>query len=327
MTDEQAVVLIKKYLRGFSRKKTVKNYYHQINLDESREERIVVIGDIHCDFTSLSTILTLLSTDESYNYLTKARFVFLGDYIDRGNNMLRTIRLLLGFKKNLEERCILLRGNHELIFCEDGRMNSYVTPSDTADELNNKFAGDKEFLELFANFFNQLPSYCVVHAQKKNYFLVHGSIPEDIFTYGGAYIDTETAEVKFLKEPPEPMDEFRRKMLLSMLWGDPKEVKRKMQFGFESRFEFGREQFDSFMKTNKLDVLIRSHEPVNDGVKSFFDGRLYTLFSTGGVNNPDTSYWAEGSLFNVSSPKIAIINSLSEEITFIDIFKTMNHDK
>jgi hypothetical protein len=61
------------------------------------------------------------------------------------------------------------------------------------------------------------------------------------------------------------------------------------------------------MKNSRLDALIRSHEPENKGYKSFFGGRLHTIFSTGGKGNPDTAYWTEGSWLNVDSPQTGCI--------------------
>lgn len=311
MDDKQLSANIQTLFDYFS-KKDSREYYRKITLDKSSEDKVVVVGDIHCDFASLSTLYKKLSSDRNYDYVKKGYFVFLGDYIDRGHNMLKTILLLLLIKKKMGDRCILLRGNHELIFCQDGILKSYVDPSETADELNGKFAKKQVFLESFANYFNKLPTYCIVSVQEKNILLVHGSIPKDEFTEAGAYIDTPTGEIKFSKEPPEDIDSFRRRMLLSMLWGDPKEVKRKLQIARESRFEFGNEQFNTFMTNSKLNVLIRSHEPEKEGLKTFFDGRLHTIFSSGHIGNPDSQYGIEGSFFGVISPKIEIINHNAE---------------
>lgn len=42
---------------------------------------------------------------------------------------------------------------------------------------------------------------------------------------------------------------------------------------------YGIDRIDSFMELNRLEVIIRSHEPVQDGIEKFGDSNLYTVFS------------------------------------------------
>jgi serine/threonine protein phosphatase 1 len=65
----------------------------------------IIIGDIHGCAESL---IALVSRLEPYQ---NRRFVFLGDYIDRGSDSFRVIDFLIGFSKDHD--CIFLRGNHE----------------------------------------------------------------------------------------------------------------------------------------------------------------------------------------------------------------------
>ena len=82
-----------------------------------------------------------------------------------------------------------------------------------------------------------------------------------------------------------------------MIWGDPSNYEEKMQT--EGRFEFGSKQFDRFANRNQIGLLFRSHEEEPHGYKPFFENRLYTIFSTGGMDNCQTGYPAVEPAFAV----------------------------
>lgn len=75
-----------------------------------------IFGDIHGQFTDLMTFFALYGCPhengepkdiEHYDY------VFLGDFVDRGNHSLETICLLLALKVVYPKQIHLIRGNHE----------------------------------------------------------------------------------------------------------------------------------------------------------------------------------------------------------------------
>lgn len=67
--------------------------------------RLIAVGDIHAHYNLLLDLMEKIKPDES------DKFVFLGDYIDRGKNSKKVVDYLLEFKEKYE--CIFLRGNHE----------------------------------------------------------------------------------------------------------------------------------------------------------------------------------------------------------------------
>jgi hypothetical protein len=56
------------------------------------------------------------------------------------------------------------------------------------------------------------------------------------------------------------------------------------------------------MDRNGYDIMIRGHQPVDNGIMFCYNNRLISLFSSGGHNNPDT-YYAD----DVASPAFIII--------------------
>lgn len=74
------------------------------------ESRLLVIGDIHGSITALRRLLARVEPRPDDT------LIFLGDYIDRGEDSRAVLDLLMELER--ERRCIFLKGNHEDMFLQ-----------------------------------------------------------------------------------------------------------------------------------------------------------------------------------------------------------------
>ncbi|MEO1022560.1 MAG: metallophosphoesterase family protein [Bacteroidota bacterium] len=89
-----------------------------------REPALVAIGDIHGCAQTLSALLTQLSNQCAAG----TRYVFLGDYVDRGPDSKSVIDLLLEFSESYS--CTFLEGNHEWMMTralKEGNWDRWLT--------------------------------------------------------------------------------------------------------------------------------------------------------------------------------------------------------
>ena len=71
--------------------------------------RTIIIGDIHGCYYTLLNLLEKVEYDKQNDKL-----VFVGDYIDRGNNSFEVVEYLINLQKEVgKDKCVCLIGNHE----------------------------------------------------------------------------------------------------------------------------------------------------------------------------------------------------------------------
>jgi serine/threonine protein phosphatase 1 len=86
---------------------------------------IGVLGDVHGNADRLERALSELATEDRL-------VIMVGDYINRGPDSRRVMDLLVAAKKQLGERLVLLRGNHEVA------LMSFIDTGDPASFLRHK---------------------------------------------------------------------------------------------------------------------------------------------------------------------------------------------
>src|SRR5258708_39365590 len=82
------------------------------------------IGDIHGCEAPLSR---LLDACNNWSGNCRRRFVFLGDYIDRGPQSAAVIRKLMAWQGQCPDQVVCLRGNHEdMLLLAHHNSNAYM---------------------------------------------------------------------------------------------------------------------------------------------------------------------------------------------------------
>jgi serine/threonine protein phosphatase 1 len=78
------------------------------------------IGDVHGCFGEL---VSLIATCDLLSEAEDARFVFIGDYVDRGPDTRKVIEFSIQSQRREAGRFICLRGNHEAMLIDAASKN------------------------------------------------------------------------------------------------------------------------------------------------------------------------------------------------------------
>jgi len=131
------------------------------------------------------------------------RYLFLGDYVDRGSHSLETICLLLALKVKYPESFYLLRGNHE-----SARINKkYGFFSEISEQFLPKRKAEMIFFT-FNQAFNHMPIASVVD---HSVFCCHGGLSPSL------------KSIYCINKIERPTEVPREGLLSDVLWSDPDE--------------------------------------------------------------------------------------------------------
>jgi len=222
--------------------------------------RLVVVGDIHGDFSSLANILKESHVVDGMKG-RKTRIIFLGDYGDRGDKSAEVYSLLLRLKVMFPLSVILLRGNHE------GPRDLQAVPHDLPYQLQIKFDvhGGPIYQELL-RIFDLFYSAALI---PEKYLFVHGGVP----SLANSMDDIARAN---LTHPATSH-------LEEILWNDPVENMQGTAMSPRGAGKlFGENVTRRILKLVNATTVIRGHEPCQEGVLTFHDGAILTVFSRKG---------------------------------------------
>lgn len=234
--------------------------YERLVTLEPKGEALVV-GDLHGDLESLFYILKKSDFINNLASSKEAILIFLGDYGDRGPNSAEVYYTIMKLKLSFPDQIILLRGNHE------GPVDLHFTPHDLPLQFQIRFEEDWKqayyrIRELFACFYNAV-------LVKKRFLMVHGGLSPNI----------KSVEDIALAHLTHPKHDF----LEHLLWSDPKDNIETTLYSTRGAGKF----FSRSVTINVLEkigarILIRGHEPCDNGFKFNHGEKVLTLFSRKG---------------------------------------------
>lgn len=228
-------------------------YVKELLIEESNVQPIsspcTVCGDIHGQFHDL---LNLFKTGGD---VPATKYVFMGDFVDRGYHSLETFTLLLCLKARYPAYITLLRGNHE------SRQITQVYGF--YDECQRKY-GTSNPWKYCCEVFDYLTISALIDG---TVLCVHGGLSPDIRTLDQIRTIDRRQEI-----PPEGA-------FCDLLWSDPEEVATWTVSPRGAGWLFGAVATTEFNHINKLELICRAHQLVQEGYKYMFGERIVTVWS------------------------------------------------
>lgn len=242
-----------------------------ISVNVAKDETLVLVGDIHGQFKDMQTYVLAPQRDViSAKGKKDCKFLFLGDYVDRGPQGIEVVALLLALKVEYPEHIFLLRGNHE----EATVCRMYGFLQECRSKLSPNAWGS------FNNVFCFLPLGAVVEATIEDpaekvvtFFCCHGGLNP---------YNNNVQALQFLRRSEYGqgiLDGDDSEVVDGLLWSDPAEhdgFRRNMR---GCGFTFGANTTAEFCEANTVQFVCRAHQMIMEGFNWDHNGKLLTIFS------------------------------------------------
>jgi len=217
-----------------------------INLDGP----LYVVGDIHGNIFDLIRIFIYAKPPPF------SRFLFLGDYVDRGQYSVEVITLLFSLLIAFPGHITLLRGNHEF----DSMNQNYGFHM----EIMNQFGTDTLF-NAFNDSFAYMPIVSIINDK---IFAVHGGLSPQL---------NSLSQIMKIRRP---LNGYEGDLISDLVWSDPSlESKTYDKSNRGLGVTFGLQTLQTFLEKFNMKEMIRAHQCVKNGISKFGSGLLYTVFS------------------------------------------------
>ncbi|NXF09534.1 PPE1 phosphatase, partial [Smithornis capensis] len=256
------------------------------SISTSYSKEITICGDLHGSLDDLLMIFYKNGLPSQQN-----RYVFNGDYVDRGENSMEILLILFAFFLLYPNDLHLNRGNHE-----DYIMN--LRYGFTKEVLRKYKDHSKQILFLLRDIFSWLPLATIIDSKV---LVLHGGISDT--TDLNFLKKLQRNKLKSLLRPPKSVkgkedqkeDIFTTskqsisQQILDILWSDPRNYNGcRPNKARGAGCYFGPDVTTKLFEKYNLKMLIRSHEFKREGYDICHGGKVITIFSA-------SNYFAEGS--------------------------------
>ncbi|NXY29130.1 PPE1 phosphatase, partial [Pomatorhinus ruficollis] len=242
------------------------------HLSTSYSKDITVCGDLHGNLDDLLLIFYKNGLPSEQN-----RYVFNGDFVDRGKNSMEILIILFAFLLIYPNDFHLNRGNHE-----DYIMNlRYGFTKEVSKKYKDHW---KQILCLLRDVFSWLPLATIIDSKV---LILHGGISD---TTDLDFLNAlERNKVRDHIHVRDILFSCKNFVILDILWSDPRSqngcTPNKSRGG---GCYFGPDVTAKLFERYNLKMLIRSHEFKPEGYEISHDGKVITIFSA-------SNYYEEGS--------------------------------
>ncbi|GAO16526.1 hypothetical protein UVI_02023910 [Ustilaginoidea virens] len=226
---------------------------------------VTVCGDIHGQFYDLLELFRIaggmpgesrVEAPKTATTSAETRFIFLGDFVDRGYFSLETFTLLMCLKAKYPDRIILVRGNHE------SRQITQVYGF--YEECQQKY-GNASVWKACCHVFDFLVLAAIVDGEV---LCVHGGLSPEIRTIDQIRVVARAQEI-----PHEGA-------FCDLVWSDPEDIATWAISPRGAGWLFGDKVANEFNHVNGLKLIARAHQLVNEGYKYHFaEASVVTVWS------------------------------------------------
>ncbi|RCN46429.1 Ser/Thr phosphatase family protein [Ancylostoma caninum] len=246
---------------------------------------VIIVGDIHGQYADLLNIF------EECGWPFEKRYLFLGDYVDRGKNSLEVLVLVLALQIRFPRQVFLLRGNHEIKSVNKG-YGFY-------GDLRLRYSEENEcdqLLEAVGRVYGQLPLAALLCGK---ILCLHGGLSPKL---------QSVDDIRKIKRGTvEPSG-----LLEDLLWSDPSPTCTGFKANVDRgcSFVFGSDVVADRCQKMGILMIVRGHQAVDEGFEISPDRKVITLFSAPGYQD---HYVNKGAVMIVSADRTVTFKQFTRQ--------------